>query len=150
MRDTSRGSHEIHTCEKTHSCESCKSSWLLTCDSSVLCPVSQGVVSHDSLQRLIPVRNHDSLQSRPPLWIMWKKLKAGPPEMPRRSWSNCGTKVSASQISVSRKWKTQLDWVIKPVPHDLMPYKDSFHDSLQRLIPMWSHNSLPVCIVQVI
>jgi len=40
--------------------------------------------------------------------------------MPLRNWYNCGTKHFHQTSVVWWKWKTQLDWVIKPVPHDLV------------------------------
>jgi len=57
---------------------------------------------------------------RLPLWIMSIYLRAGPPEMPLRSWYKCGTKHFHPTMMVWWKWKTQLDWVIKPVSHDLV------------------------------
>jgi len=59
-------------------------------------------------------------KTRPPLWIMLKHLRAGPPEMPLQNWYNCGTKYFRLTSVVRRKWKNQLYWVIKPVPHDLV------------------------------
>jgi len=47
---------------------------------------------------------------------MSKHLRAGLPDMPLRNWYNCCTK----HFNKTRKWKTQLDWVINPVPHDLV------------------------------
>jgi len=55
-----------------------------------------------------------------PLWIMYKYLRAGPPEMPFRNWYNCGTKHFHQTNVVWWKWRTQLAWEIKPVPHDLV------------------------------
>jgi len=40
--------------------------------------------------------------------------------MPLRSWYSCGTKHFHLTMVVRRKWKTQQDWVIKPVLHDLV------------------------------
>jgi len=40
--------------------------------------------------------------------------------MPLRHWYNCGTKHFHQTSVVWWKWKTQLGWVIKPVPHDLV------------------------------
>jgi len=40
--------------------------------------------------------------------------------MPLRNWYNCGTQHFHQTSVVSRKWKIQLDWVIKPVTHDLV------------------------------
>ena len=57
---------------------------------------------------------------RPPLWIKSKCLRAGPPEMPLWNWYNCGTNHFNLTSVVRWKWKNQLDWVIKPVPHDLV------------------------------
>jgi len=59
---------------------------------------------------------------RPPLWIMHKYLKAGPPEMPGplRNWYNCCTKHFPQTSVVWWKQKAKLDWVINPVPHDLV------------------------------
>ena len=60
--------------------------------------------------------------SHPPLWIMWKYLRAGPPEMSLRNWYNCGTKHfhQTSVVWWNLKRNTQLDWLIKPVLHDLV------------------------------
>jgi len=49
-----------------------------------------------------------------------KYLRAGPPDMPLRNWYNCSTKHFHLTSVVRWKWKNQLDWVIKPVPHDLV------------------------------
>jgi len=49
-----------------------------------------------------------------------KYLRAGPPEMPLRNWYKCSTKHFQLTSMVKWKWKNQLDWVIKPVPHDLV------------------------------
>jgi len=40
--------------------------------------------------------------------------------MPLRNWYNCSTKHFHLIMVVRWKWKNQLDWVIKPVPHDLV------------------------------
>jgi len=40
--------------------------------------------------------------------------------MPLRNWYNCRTKKFHLTMMVRWKWKTQLDWVIKPVTHDLV------------------------------
>ena len=40
--------------------------------------------------------------------------------MPLRNWYNCGTKHFHQTSVVWWKWKPQLNWVIKPVPHDLV------------------------------
>jgi len=40
--------------------------------------------------------------------------------MPLRNWYNCGTKHFHQTSVVWLKWKTQLDWVIKPVPDYLV------------------------------
>jgi len=56
----------------------------------------------------------------PPLWILYKYLRADSPEMPLRNWYNCGTKHFHMTSVVSWKLKNQLDWVIKPLPYDLV------------------------------
>ena len=57
----------------------------------------------------------------PPAPMNHVKMFSGwPPEMPLRSWYNCGTKHFRLTMMVRWKWETQLDWVIKPVPHDLV------------------------------
>jgi len=56
----------------------------------------------------------------PTLWIMQKKLRAGPPDMFLRSWYLNGTKYFRPTILVGWKWRSQLGWVIKPVLHDLV------------------------------
>ena len=48
---------------------------------------------------------------------MYVILRAGPP---LRSWYLSGTKHFRPTILVVPKWKGQLGWVIKPVPHDLV------------------------------
>ena len=40
--------------------------------------------------------------------------------LPFQSWYDCGTKHFHPTMMVGWKWKTQLDWVIKPVLHDLV------------------------------
>jgi len=40
--------------------------------------------------------------------------------MSLRNWYNCGTKHFHLTSVVRWKWKNQLHWVIKPVPHDLV------------------------------
>jgi len=49
-----------------------------------------------------------------------KYLRAGPHEMPLRNWYNCGTNHFHLTGVVWWKWRTQPDWVIKPVTHDLV------------------------------
>ena len=49
-----------------------------------------------------------------------KYLRAGPAEMPFRNWYTANTNHSHLTESVRWKWKTQPDWVIKPVTHDLV------------------------------
>jgi len=60
------------------------------------------------------------LPSRPPLWIVAKYWRAGLAEMPLGNWYPAGTHHFHRQISVGRKWRSQLCWVIKAVPHDLV------------------------------
>ena len=72
----------------------------------------------------VPVSKSSILNPTPqppaPLWIMLRYLRAGPSEMPLRSWYNCGPKKFHLTMMVGWKWETQLDWVTKPVPHDLV------------------------------
>ena len=66
------------------------------------------------------IHTHIYIHSARP-YESWKKcLRAGPPEMPLRNWYNCGTNHFHLTSVVGWKWKYQLDWVIKPVPHDLV------------------------------
>jgi len=60
------------------------------------------------------------MRIRARLWIIWKYLRAGPPDMPLRNWYNCGTNHFHQTSVVWGKWKTQPDWVIKAVTHDLV------------------------------
>ena len=59
---------------------------------------------------------------RPPYESCKNILCSGPPEMPLRNWYNCGTKHFKLTINMVVRWKlkTQLEWVIEPVPHDLV------------------------------
>jgi len=47
-------------------------------------------------------------------------LRAGPAEMPFRNWYTANTNHFHLTDSVGWKWKTQPDWVIKPITHDLV------------------------------
>jgi len=65
-------------------------------------------------------------------WLRWfmrppapmnhvKYLRAGPAEMPFLNWYTANTNnLSDLTDSVKIKWKTQPDWGIKPVTHDLV------------------------------
>jgi len=49
-----------------------------------------------------------------------KIFSLAPPRCPCGAGTTVVPNISVWQISVSRKWKPQLDWVMKLVPHDLM------------------------------
>ena len=49
-----------------------------------------------------------------------KNLRAGPAEMPFQNWYTANTNHFHLTDSVRWKWKTQPDWVINPVTHDLV------------------------------
>ena len=49
-----------------------------------------------------------------------KIFKGCPPRDALRNWYNCGTNHFHLTSVVRWKWKNQLDWVIQPVPHDLV------------------------------
>jgi len=49
-----------------------------------------------------------------------KYLRAGPAEIPIRNWYTTNTNYFKLTDSVRWKWKTQPDWVIKPITHDIV------------------------------
>jgi len=67
------------------------------------------------------LRERERARERPPAPTNRVKIfKGWPPEMPLRNWYNCGTNHFHLTSVVRCKWKNQLYWVIKPVPHDLV------------------------------
>jgi len=68
------------------------------------------------------------------LWIMYRCLRASLPNVPLGCWYHSGTKHFHPTILVGWKRKSQLRWVIKPVPHNIVQrirfwkIKSSEHD----------------------
>ena len=57
-----------------------------------------------------------------------KYLRAGPAEMPFQNWYTANTNHFFLTDSVSLKSKTQLGWVINPVPHNFVRRREPIWD----------------------